>query len=383
MEPPDLFIRRASMLIIPLVREKIAKLVNAEVDEVVLIPNTTHGINTILHNLEWKEEDYLVAFSTTYGAISRTVQYVSDISPHPKIHTVPFIFPSSPSAILEHFRKHIKSIPRAPGAKVIVVLDSIVSNPGWLMPWREMVKICKEEGVWSVVDGAHSIGQEKLDMKETDPDFFISNCHKWLMSKRGSSMMYVPKRHQHLIKTSFPTSFDYVSPNDPPIPGSGGKKPPQKFAEQFQWNGTIDYAPYCSILASLAFREWIGGEDAIDKYCHATAMEGGKRLAKILGTSVMDETGEGTAHMTNVYLPFPSIAHLTPAKQAVVKSFIEDALLLKYQTFVAFFIHDGKWCGRLSNQVWIELSDYDRVGKILLALADDVKEEVKRLEHLE
>ena len=48
------------MFIIPLVREKIAKLVNAEVDEVVLVPNTTHGINTVLYNLEWQEEDYLV-----------------------------------------------------------------------------------------------------------------------------------------------------------------------------------------------------------------------------------------------------------------------------------------------------------------------------------
>jgi len=55
-------------------------------------------------------------------------------------------------------------------------------------------------------------------------------------------------------------------------------------------------------------------------------------------------------------------------------------LLFKYKTFVPFFVHDGKWCARLSNQVWIDLSDYDRIGKILLTLADDAKEEIKRLE---
>jgi Cys-tRNA synthase (O-phospho-L-seryl-tRNA:Cys-tRNA synthase) len=104
------------------------------------------------------------------------VQYVSDITPHPSIHNIPLIFPSSPSELIEQFKKHLNSVmeSRAPGAKVVVVLDSIVSNPGWLMPWREMVKICKEADAISLVDGAHSIGQEALDLKEIDPDFFVT-----------------------------------------------------------------------------------------------------------------------------------------------------------------------------------------------------------------
>lgn len=57
---PDLFIRRTSMLMIPLVRQKVSKIVNAPVDTVVLVPNTTHGINTILRNYKWSEGDYLV-----------------------------------------------------------------------------------------------------------------------------------------------------------------------------------------------------------------------------------------------------------------------------------------------------------------------------------
>ena len=44
--------------------------------------------------------------------------------------------------------------------KVVAVIDSIASMPGVLLPWQEMVKICREEGVWSVVDAAHSLGQE-------------------------------------------------------------------------------------------------------------------------------------------------------------------------------------------------------------------------------
>jgi selenocysteine lyase/cysteine desulfurase len=57
---PDLFIRRTILTMVPLVRMKIAKLLNVSVDEVVLVPNTTHGINTVLKNYIWKAEDCLV-----------------------------------------------------------------------------------------------------------------------------------------------------------------------------------------------------------------------------------------------------------------------------------------------------------------------------------
>jgi len=38
-----------------------------------------------------------------------------------------------------------------------------------------MVKICAEEGVLSVVDAAHSIGQEMdINLEEANPDFWVT-----------------------------------------------------------------------------------------------------------------------------------------------------------------------------------------------------------------
>ena len=51
------------------------------------------------------------------------------------------------------------------------------------------------------------------------------------------------------------------------------------------------------LLLALAFRRWLGGEVVINKYCHNLAFRGGKRLAELLGTKVMDETGELTLSM--------------------------------------------------------------------------------------
>lgn len=43
------------------VRERIAKLVGvADVDEVVIVPNSSHGLNTVLKNIIWEEGDVIV-----------------------------------------------------------------------------------------------------------------------------------------------------------------------------------------------------------------------------------------------------------------------------------------------------------------------------------
>lgn len=41
-------------------RQDVAELVGAELDEIVFAPNTTHGLSTILRNIEWREGDVLL-----------------------------------------------------------------------------------------------------------------------------------------------------------------------------------------------------------------------------------------------------------------------------------------------------------------------------------
>lgn len=57
---PDKFHRLEYQLPLIAVRERLAKLIGAETDEVVLVPNASYGLNTILRDLEWKAGDVLV-----------------------------------------------------------------------------------------------------------------------------------------------------------------------------------------------------------------------------------------------------------------------------------------------------------------------------------
>ena len=51
-------------------------------------------------------------------------------------------------------------------------------------------------------------------------------------------------------------------------------------------------------MAALDFRKFLGGEERITKYCHDLAVAGGRKVAQILGTNVVDTaSGELTANM--------------------------------------------------------------------------------------
>ncbi|KAI9057288.1 PLP-dependent transferase [Trametes sanguinea] len=394
---PDRFHRLTYQPRLDKAREGVAKLIGADPDEVVLVPNATHALNTVLRNFEWREGDLLIGASTTYGAVANTIRYLADRAeqPRPEALFVEYVFPLTHAQILERFRTKLREFKQAranatsftdvpplspgheaegKGNKIVAVIDSITANPGALMPWQEMVRVCREEGVWSVVDGAHSIGQEPdINLSEAKPDFWLSNCHKWCFAKRGCAVLYVPKRNQHIIKSSIPTSHQYVSPAEAKTKGTN-------FVMQHEWTGTADLAPYLSVTDALEFREWLGGEKAINDYCHKLALDGGRRLAEVMGTRVLDEDGELTLNMPNVLLPLPvekSRGEVYTHEQLMkINSVLQHKLLLEWKTYAAHYFHAGGWWCRCSAQVFNEVSDFEYLGKAFNAVCKEIKETI-------
>ena len=125
--------------------------------------------------------------TTPYVSASKTGQFLADRSeaPRPTAHALQLVFPMTHQQIVDAFRTKLRALraaypdtaftdvpPLSAGApsadagearrrnKIVAVIDSIARHPGDLLPWQEMIKVCREEGVWSVIDGAHSIGPE-------------------------------------------------------------------------------------------------------------------------------------------------------------------------------------------------------------------------------
>ncbi|EGO00934.1 hypothetical protein SERLA73DRAFT_178940 [Serpula lacrymans var. lacrymans S7.3] len=366
---PDYFMRLEYELLLDEGRARLAQLVGADVDECVLVPNVSNGINTVLRNFEWAEGDILVSASTTFDSIARAVENITGARPqvpHPGVSKFILDFPQSHATILASFREHLRAVKsQAPNNTIVALIDTIVSQPAILMPWKQMVKICKEEGVWSVIDGAHSLGQElNIGLSEADPDFWVGSCSKWMYTKRGCTLLYVPKRNQHIIKTTLPTAHSVLAASE--------DKPPTAFVMEFIYFGTVEAIPFLSIKAALDFRDSIGGEETINAYCHSLAKAGGRRLAEVMGTSMMvtDNEDELIANMVNVELPFPA----TIASTKAVFRVFQNRLLQDHKMYAGHFFHNGKWWTRACAQIYNEIGDFEKLGYALVAICNEIKE---------
>jgi hercynylcysteine S-oxide lyase len=385
--------------------------------------------------LSWSEDglDEILHFSTIYGGIGKTIDYVVD-SAYGRVSStsIELTYPVSDDAIITKFRQAVlqsRQLNKRPRAAVFDVVSSV---PGLCFPYEAMVAVCRELGILSIVDGAQGIGMLDLDMTALDPDFFVSNCHKWLLVPRGCAVFYVPQRNQHLIRSTVPTSHGYV-----PLPGSAPRTNPlpasakSVFVNAFEYIGTLDNSPYLCVKDALEYRERIlGGEVKIQQYMCSLAARGGAVISKKLGTWVLaHEHGERSSHkhcaMVNIAMPLvvtqdkvqakvqasfgpldrtdetqaePAGAYnagtplnsaephgkqihthnmvgdtlIPPGDAQRVWSWMSKVLVEDFQTFIPLFYHDGRFWARLSAQVYLDIDDFEWAGDTLRLLCERV-----------
>lgn len=171
-------------------RKAIAKLVHAPVDECVFVKNASTGINTVLRNLDFKQGDVIVFFATVYNAVEQTLESLMESTPV-QTRKVDYTFPITHDEIVRRFLKVVKQT-KSEGLNVrAAIFDTIVSVPGVRFPFEKLIKACKEESVLSVIDGAHGVGQIPLNLGDLSPDFFVSNCHKYVIFNISETLLYM------------------------------------------------------------------------------------------------------------------------------------------------------------------------------------------------
>ena len=72
----------------------------------------------------------------------------------------------------------------------LLFFSHITSETCRLLPVGELCREARRRGVWSCVDGAHSLGQIEVDLEELAPDFYVSCLHKWLYAPYGAAVCY-------------------------------------------------------------------------------------------------------------------------------------------------------------------------------------------------
>lgn len=365
---PDTFIRyeyRTNLL--DKSRRAVADYLQAPLETCVLVPNATTGIDTVLRNLVYRPGDVIICFATVYDAFANTLQHLSETT-SVKVRKVEYTLPVSDRIICDAFEAMIGAISAEGNTARVALFDTISSLPGARMPFEKLTRLCHRHNVLSCIDGAHGIGQIPLRLRDLDPDFFVTNCHKWLHVPRGCAVLYVPIRNQHYIRATMPTGFAFLPESQ--------KSGTNNFVANFAAIATTDDTPYLCIPAALEWRKslaWndLAGEEAIIRYNMDLARRGGRLVAVVLGTEVLENT-EGTlgeCAMTNVRLPLtedildrPDIGQIT--------GWIGKVMNLEHDIAVNVFFYAGACWVRLSAQVYLELKHFEAAAAKLQVVCE-------------
>ncbi|QKX63275.1 uncharacterized protein TRUGW13939_10444 [Talaromyces rugulosus] len=391
---PDVFFVKSHAEHVTESRRAIAEIVKAPVDECVFVKNASTGTNTVLRNLDYKPGDVIVYFATVYNAVEQALASLVETTPV-QLRKVDYTFPITHDEIVKRFLAVVRKTKQVEGLNVrAAIFDTIVSVPGARFPFERLIKACNEESVLSIIDGAHGIGQISLNLGELSPDFFVTNCYKWFYTPRGCALLYVPKRNQHLLRTSYPTSHGYTFPSERGQLHDGGKS---DFELLFEFVGTADDTPYMCVSAAIKFREQVcGGDNAIQHYIQDIAQRGGDVVAGILGTSIMEEPGLSSANQSDIrkcamvnvrmplafkddvlneHVPSPNTSPyqlFSVQDAAKMVAWMESRLVEEFDTFAKFYPHGGWLWLRLSGQIYLEIDDFEWIGHIVVQLCERV-----------
>jgi selenocysteine lyase/cysteine desulfurase len=337
---PLRFLDRELLPLLVYTTRQLAQFVRADPRDIVLVPNATTGLNTVLQSLPLRQGDKILALNIGYGSVKKMVNFVCAAT-GAVFEEYQLKFPVSSAAKLvkrvENFVKlHHKE------AKLII-FDYITSNSGLLLPVQSLTEMCRKYSVPVLIDGAHSLGSVDLDLKQLQPDYFVANAHKWMCSSKGCALLYVSRANQHLIH---PLNISHGY-------GSG-------FTCDFVWTGLTDYGPWLSLLTCIDFWNKTG-PDIIRSYIYSLVRQASDMLLKAWGTDTFGPD-ELYGPMITVRLPGPRIPVADEANK------IQDALHFQFRIECPVKLLQNRLYVRISAHLYNNMQDYVNLCDAMLQI---------------
>lgn len=160
----------------------IAAFIGAEAEEIALTHNTTEGINIVAQGLRLQEGDEVIM--TTHEHAGNALPWLNRAR-RTGIVLRPFVPAPTAAENLERIRKLI-----TPQTRVVAV-PHITCTTGLALPVREIAKLCREQGLYSFIDGAQSVGNTVVDVMALGVDFYATCGHKWMCGPEGTGYLYI------------------------------------------------------------------------------------------------------------------------------------------------------------------------------------------------
>lgn len=238
-------------------RAALAKYLNAELENLVFVPNATSGVNVAARSIKLQPGDEILTTDHEYGACSYSWLHESETTGAKYIIRDVKLPLTTNEAFVEQFWAGV-----TPRTKVIY-LSHITSPTALIFPVEEICRRAREAGIITVIDGAHAPGQIPLDMQAIGADFYTGNCHKWMCTPKGSGFLYVRPEFHAAIE---------------PLIISWGWTDDATFVQRNQMQATRDPAAYLAVPAGIEYLEAHNWEE-VRARCHALGVELREQIA--------------------------------------------------------------------------------------------------------
>jgi isopenicillin-N epimerase len=329
---PVLFLGREFNQLMQDARSALGVYLNAAANELVFIPNATHGVNIIAHSLHLAPGDEILTTDHEYGACDFTWDFICSKTGARYIHQ-PIPLPvRSKEEIVAQFWQGVTPRTR------VIYFSHITSATALRLPVEEICQRARNAGILTVVDAAHSPGQIPVDLSALGADVATGNCHKWMLAPKGAAFLYVRRDLQHLV--------------EPLVVSWGFQAAPEfttgsRFVDFMQWTGTRDPAPYLTVPAAIQFmreQDW----ENVRLNCHRLLRQAIERVCDLTDLQPLYP-------LESDFYSQMGIAPLPPCDPAVLKSRLYD----EYRVEIPVIQWQDRQFIRISIQGYNDQSDVD------------------------
>ena len=174
-------------------RQSAAKLIHANTNEMAFMKNTTQGILLAANGIDWHEGDNVVTTAVEFPA---NVYPWWSLKERYGVETR-MVAELDGRISLNELEATIDSRTR------VLTISHVEFASGFRHDIQSIGEICREKGIWFVVDAIQSVGVIDVDVKACDIDILAADGHKWLCAPEGAAIFYcAEERQDQLINTN-------------------------------------------------------------------------------------------------------------------------------------------------------------------------------------
>ena len=313
-------------------RIALGQYINCDPDDVVYVTNPSYAVNLVAKNLDLQPGDEVLTTDIEYGACDKTWQYYCQQAGANYVRSKVTLPLTDRAQFVEEFLSHITPKTR------LLFISHITSSTALRLPVEEICVAAKKRGIPIFIDGAHAPGQIPLDLQVLGADIYTGACHKWMMTPKGSSFVYVSREWQSKLDPLIVSwGYNAMFPSK------------SKFLDYHQMNGTRDYSAFLTIPDAIAFMEqhdW----DSVRAACRAMVKKNATVLCDLLQTTPL-------APLTDEFILQLFSAEIKTTEPEK----LHDLLFEKYKVQIPVMRHGDKVYIRYSIQAYNDQADLDRL----------------------